>query len=125
MAHFAQLDNNNVVLKVIVVDNKDTADENGNEIESIGVNFCKSLLGPDTNWKQTSYNNNFRKRYAGIGYAYDQNLDAFIRPKPFPSWLLNSSTADWEAPVPRPNDGNFYRWDEATLSWVEVQTVSA
>lgn len=120
MAHFAQLDSNNVVLQVIIVANKDTADANGNEVESIGVAFCKNLLGANTNWKQTSYNNNFRKRYAGVGYTYNPSLDAFVRPKPYPSWVLNTVTVDWDAPIAKPNDGKPYKWDESTRSWVEV-----
>ena len=119
MAHFAELDSNGVVQRVIVVANKDTADANGNELESIGVAFCQKLFGG--NWKQTSYNGNIRKNYAGVGYTYDAGIDAFVPPKPYPSWVLNSSTAQWEAPVPMPNDGAMYSWDEATQSWLEVQ----
>ena len=119
MAHFAELDANNVVLRVIVVSNNDTADgQTGEEIESIGIAFCQRLFGGD--WKQTSYNGKFRKRYAGIGYTYDAALDAFIPPKPYPSWTLDNATADWVAPVPMPNDGKAYSWDEATQSWVEI-----
>ena len=116
MAHFAELDSNGVVQRVIVVANKDTADANGNEMESIGVAFCQKLLGG--NWKQTSYNGNIRKNYAGVGYTYDAGIDAFVPPKPYPSWVLNSSTAQWEAPVPMPSDGGMYSWDEATQSWI-------
>jgi hypothetical protein len=123
MAHFARIDENNVVQQVIVVANKDTADANGNEVESIGVAFCQRLLGG--NWKQTSYNGNFRKNYAGIGYTYDAGIDAFVPPKPYPSWVLNSNTAQWEAPVPMPNDGKMYSWDEATQSWVEVPSAGS
>lgn len=119
MAHFAELDANNIVLRVIVVSNNDTADgQTGEEIESIGIAFCQRLFGGD--WKQTSYNGKFRKRYAGIGYTYDATLDAFIPPKPYPSWTLDNATADWVAPVPMPNDGKAYSWDEATQSWVEI-----
>jgi len=125
MAHFAQLDENNVVTQVIVVANEDTSDVNGNEVEEIGVAFCKKLLGADTNWKQTSYNNTFRVRYAGIGYSYNAELDAFIAPKPFESWVLNTETADWESPVgPAPalteaeiEARSFYRWDEEAGAW--------
>ena len=85
MAHFCMLDENNVVTQVIVVSNEDTSDSNGVEVEEIGVAFCKKLLGADTNWKQTSYNNSMRVRYAGIGYTYNETLDAFISPKPFAS----------------------------------------
>ena len=118
MAHFAELDENNVVTRVIVVANKDTADANGNEVESIGVAFCQRLFGG--NWKQTSYNGNIRKNYAGIGYVYDAAIDAFVPPKPFPSWVLNTNTAQWQAPIPMPTDGKMYSWDEATQSWVEM-----
>lgn len=126
MAHFAQLDENNVVTQVIVVSNEDTSDSNGVEVEEIGVAFCKKLLGADTNWKQTSYNNNFRVRYAGIGYKFYEELDAFIPPQPFASWVLNETTADWESPVgPAPTlteveigAHSFYRWDEEGGAWV-------
>lgn len=126
LAHFAKIDQNNVVEQVIVVSNDDTSDANGNEVEEIGVAFCKKLFGADTKWKQTSYNNNFRVRYAGIGYTYNETLDAFIPPKPFDSWVLNETTADWESPVgPAPeltqeqiDSFSFYRWDEETQTWV-------
>lgn len=118
MAHFAQLDENNVVTQVIVVANKDTADANGVEKEHIGAAFCERLLGGT--WKQTSYNGTFRKKYAGIGYTYNAGIDAFVPPKPHASWTLNNTTADWEAPTPMPTDGKLYNWDEATLSWVEI-----
>ena len=126
MSHFAQLDENNVVTQVIVVANEDTSDANGVEVEEIGVAFCKKLLGADTRWKQTSYNNNMRVRYAGIGYSYNEELDAFIPPQPFASWILNEETADWESPVgPAPTlteseieARSFYRWDEEGGAWV-------
>jgi len=118
MAHFAEIDSNGVVQRVIVVGNKDTSDANGVEKESIGKAFCERLFGG--NWVQTSYNGNFRKRYAGIGYNYDAQLDAFIAPKPYPSWSLNVGTAEWEAPIPMPLDGKMYSWDEAAHAWVEV-----
>ena len=126
MAHFVQLDENNVVTQVIVVANEDTTDTNGVEVEEIGVAFCKKLLGAETNWKQTSYNNNFRVRYAGTGYSYDAELNAFIAPKPFESWVLVEETADWESPVgPAPTlteaqveSRSFYKWDEENLAWV-------
>ena len=123
MAHFAELGENNVVLRVIVVANSDTADAEGNEVEAIGAEFCRNLLGGT--WKQTSYNGNFRKNYAGIGYTFDSARDAFIPPKPFNSWVLNETTCLWEAPVALPQDAGtgdppkFYRWDEDTVNWVE------
>jgi hypothetical protein len=125
MAHFACLDENNIVTQVIVVSNEDTSDVNGNEVEEIGVAFCKKLLGADTNWKQTSYNNTFRVRYAGISYTYNEELDAFVPPIPFPSWVLNNETADWQSPLgaaPALTEEeiearSFYRWDEETGAW--------
>lgn len=125
MAHFAQLDENNVVTQVIVVSNADTSDTNGVEVEEIGVAFCKKLLGANTKWKQTSYNNNFRVRYAGIGCTYNETLDAFIPPKPFDSWVLDETTVNWESPVgPAPilNEtdsrfGCYYQWDEENGEW--------
>ena len=115
MAHFAEIGEDNIVLRVIVVDNKDTSDTDGNEVESIGAEFCRNLLGGT--WKQTSYNANFRKNYAGIGYKFDSQRDAFIPPQPFDSWVLNETTCRWEAPVAYPTDGTFYIWDEPTQSW--------
>jgi len=117
MAHFAQLENN-VVTKVIVVANQDILDENGQENEQKGIDFCSNLLGGT--WKQTSYNGNIRKNYAGIGYTYDETLDAFIAPKPFNSWVLDETTYQWKAPVEMPTDDKKYTWDEETTSWVEV-----
>jgi hypothetical protein len=114
MAHYAQLDANNVVTQVVVIDNRDTADANGVEKEHIGAAFCERLFGGT--WKQTSYNGNIRKNYAGIGYTYRADIDAFVAPKPFPSWILNAN-AQWEAPVAMPTDGQMYSWDEATTSW--------
>lgn len=114
MAHFAQFDEKNVVLQVIVVHNNELLDESGVEQEQLGVNFCKSLFGGE--WKQTSYNGKFRKNYAGIGYTYDAQRDAFIPPKPFPSWVLVEETCQWTAPVAKPE--GMYSWDEATTSWV-------
>jgi hypothetical protein len=117
MAHFAQLDENNKVLQVIVVGNSDILDEGGNESEQIGIQFCKNLLGQDTNWKQCSYNSNFRKNYPGIAYYYDETRDAFIQPKPFESWVLNEDTCQWEAPTPRPTGMDLWVWEEETLQW--------
>ena len=126
MAHFAELDENNIVTRVIVVSNDDIKDVNGVEVEEIGVASCKNLLGAETNWKQTSYNNNFRVRYAGIGYSYNETLNAFIVPKPFESWVLDEETADWQSPVgPAPEltesqveSRSLYRWNEEELEWV-------
>jgi hypothetical protein len=123
MAHFAQLNEENLVTQVIVVANPDTADQDGVENEAIGVEFCTNLLGGK--WVQTSYNANIRKNYAGVGYKYDAALDAFIPPQPFASWTLNEETAQWEAPTPYPEDGKRYTWDEETTSWVEVTEETA
>jgi len=128
MAHFCKLDENNVVTEVHVVANRDTADANGVEKEYIGQAFLEKLFGGT--WKQTSYNGNIRKNYAGIGYTYREDIDAFVPPKPFASWLLNEETAQWEAPTPMPADAGtgeppkMYWWDEATTSWVEVEQSS-
>lgn len=118
MAHFAELDANNVVLRVVVIDNKDTADVNGIEKEHIGAALCERLFGG--RWVQTSYNRNFRKNYAGIGYTFDQQRDAFIPAKPYASWVLDEATCLWNPPVPIPTDGKKYMWDDATVSWKEV-----
>ena len=118
MASFAQLNESYLVTEVIVVNNETIDNLPFPESEPVGVAFCQSLYGSTTVWKQTSYNANFRKNYAGIGYTYDPVLDAFIAPQPYPSWLLNTTTCQWQAPVPYPDDGKTYIWDEATLSWV-------
>ena len=120
MAHFAKLDGNNVVLDVNVVDNQTINNLPFPDSEPVGIAFLTEWSGGYSNWKQTSYNGNFRKRYAGVNYIYETTLDAFIPPKPYPSWLLNTTTCDWNAPVPYPNDGKEYYWDETTQSWVET-----
>lgn len=117
MAHFCKLENN-VVVQCIVVSDKDTADEQGVEKEEIGIAFCSNLLGGT--WKQTSYNGRIRKNYAGIGYTYDETLDAFVPPKPFASWVLDTDKAQWKAPVDMPSDDKRYTWNEETTSWDEV-----
>ena len=122
MAHFAKIENG-VVTQVIVVDNKDCADAAGIEKEYIGAAFCERLLGGE--WKQTSYNGNMRKNYAGIGYTYNADIDAFVPPQPFPSWVLDTNTAQWNAPVAMPEDAGTgdppkrYSWDEVAGNWVE------
>lgn len=118
MAHFARLDENNVVLQVIVVNNEVLNNLPFPESEAIGIEFCQSHFGG--NWKQTSYNGNFRVNYAGIGFTYNEINDVFYAPQPFPSFVLNNQTWQWDSPIPRPNDGKFYRWDEDTISWIEV-----
>lgn len=119
MAHFAQLDENNIVIQVIVVNNEELLD-NGVESEQKGIEFCQSLFGSDTVWKQTSYNNNFRKKFAGIGFIYDPKRDAFYEPKPHLTWVLNNDTCNWEPPIPYPDDGRRHGWDEYTNNWVDL-----
>jgi hypothetical protein len=128
MAHFAKIGLNNKVTDIVSVNNDELKDSNGNEVEKIGVTFLTLLTGWSL-WVQTSVNtiagehtNNgtpLRKNYAGIGYTYDQDRDAFIPPKPYPSFTLNETTCHWESPVPYPTDGKRYGWDETTLQWTE------
>lgn len=118
MAHFAELDQNNVVTRVIVVNDNCLKDENGIENEELGSANLESIYGGK--WIQTSYNNNIRVHYAAIGFSYNQELDAFIPPKPHPSWVLNETTVTWEAPVPEPTDapeGSYYSWNEDLVDW--------
>ena len=106
MAHFAKINNSNVVTEIIVAEQ----------------NFINSgLVGDSFLWVQTSYNNNFRKNFGGIGMTYDKTRDAFIPPKVYASWILNESTCRWEAPVAEPDDGKPYHWNEATTNWVEIE----
>ena len=118
MAHFAEVDENSIVLRVLVVD--DLHESNGQE-------FLATTLGLGGTWIKTSYNTNagvhnnggtpLRKNYAGIGYTYDSGRDAFIAPKPYPSWVLNEESCVYEAPVAYPTDGEMYTWNEETTSW--------
>jgi len=119
MAHFAKLDKSNIVLDVITVNNNVINNISFPESEPLGVAFLQSVFGADTKWAQTSYNASFRYNYAGIGYTFDDVAQAFIPIQPFPSWLLNTETYSWDPPVPYPDDGKSYYWDEDTLSWVE------
>jgi hypothetical protein len=118
MAHFAQLDENNLVTQVVVVNNEDVGNLEFPESEPLGIAFLQQFLGTETVWKQTSYNNNFRKNYGGVGSTYDSELDAFINPKEYPSWVLNRDTVRYEPPAPFPEDGRNYYWDEPSLSWM-------
>ena len=111
MAHFAKLGVGNIIETVHVVSN-DIA-----TTEQAGVDFLNNLYGTRDVWKQTSYNGNIRKNFAGVGYTYDQSRDAFIAPKPFNSWILNETTCQWEAPVALPDTENRYNWNEETTSW--------
>jgi hypothetical protein len=118
MAHFAQIENGTVVNVIVVHNNELLVD--GIEVESKGAEFCHNLLGGV--WKQTSYNNNIRKQYAGVGFTYDAVADVFIAPKPFASWSLDANY-DWQAPIEPPADGKDYLWDEANQVWVESPVI--
>lgn len=120
MAHFAKLDDNNVVVSVHVVNNDVLQNLPFPDSESVGVQFLSNLHS-HPNWKQTSYNATFRKNYAGIGHTYRADIDAFVAPQPYASWTLNVETARWEPPVAMPTDGGMYLWDEDSQQWVEVQ----
>lgn len=115
MSHWAEIDENNKVIRVTVGDNNDP---NGDE----GYQWLLDKLGGT--WIKTSYNGNIRARFAGIGYTYDQERDVFIAPQPFPSWLLNDETTEWEAPVPMPIGDVPHYWDEETLSWLELSNTT-
>lgn len=149
MAHFAQLDENNIVLQVTVVNNSDILDENGNESEEIGIEFCKNLLGQDTKWVQTSYNANFRHKYAGIGDFYDEDhqvfipsehhydeeynrvvldgtsyseeFDDFIPPQPYSAWWYDPERKRWRPPFIKPKDTYQYEWDDSISNWKLIE----
>lgn len=118
MAHFAEIDTDNIVTQVIVVDNSDILNDNGIEDEEVGIKLCSDLFGGI--WKQTSYNSNFRKNYAGIGDLYDVSRDAFIAFPIYDGWILNEDTCRYEAPIPYPEDGQDYKWDDEQENWIIV-----
>jgi len=120
MAYFAQLNENNVVINVTAVNNAALDDTIFPESEPLGVAFLQDLFGYDTIWKQTSYNGNFRGRYAGIDYSYDATLNVFLSPKPYPDWVLEPQTTEWVPPIPYPIDGNTYVWSQPLHAWVKV-----
>ncbi len=126
MAHFAEINEDSIVQRVIVVADEDTADGEGNEVEAIGAQFCADLFGGT--WVQTSYNNNFRLGFAHAGMIYDPEVDGFYDPKPYPSWVWDEEISWWKAPVPYPSpeseeafleDPHFYRWNEENQQWVD------
>jgi len=121
MAHFAKLEDN-IVTDVVVIGDDDCKDEDGKESEAVGIAFCKSLFGANTEWKQTSFNHSIRRRYACIGGSYNASIDAFIAPKPFPSWTMNSENGEWEPPTAKPEDTetHVYMWDEEKQEWFQV-----
>lgn len=116
MAHFAELDESNIVTSVVVVNNASI--DQSNE-EETGIAFLLQITGHDR-WKQTSYNNSIRKNYAGIGYFYDHSRDAFIEPKPYESWVLNEETCQWNSPIEKPDGPTIYLWNEELLNWEEI-----
>lgn len=128
MAHFAEIDALQRVIRVLVVDDVDTQDKKGNEVDSIGMKYLNDGFGGT--WLKTSYNTYgnthrlggtpFRKNYASIGYTYDLARDAFYAPQPFSSWTLKETTCLWEPPIAYPDDGKEYEWNEATTSWKEI-----
>jgi hypothetical protein len=124
MAYFAKLGTGNIIEQVISINNAVITDANGVEQEQLGNDFINKLYNTRDVWKQTSYNGNIRKNYAGVGYSYDQTRDAFIAPKPFNSWVLNEDTCRWEAPVAMPeltqeqiDNKNYYAWNEQIKNW--------
>lgn len=120
MAHFAQLDESATVISVTVVSNADMLDDKGNEQEALGAAVCEAVVGSGP-WVQTSYNSNARNRYAGIGMTYSTDHDAFILPKPYPSWTLDlNDPDDWVAPVPMPTEeceNGSWQWNEEGQNW--------
>ena len=128
MAYFAQLDENNIVTRVLAISDKDCEDPSGQEVEQIGIDYCQSLFSADTIWKQTSFSGRIRKQFAAPGFAYRADLDAFIEPQPYPSWVLNLTTANWESPIgsapdltPEEKERKCqYSWNETNIEWVIV-----
>ena len=126
MATFAELDANYIVINIITVRDEDCGGGNFPESEVIGLQYLDQTFGAGRIWKQGTKSKSFRKNYPSIGGTYDEQLDAFLPAKPFPSWVLNTDTYKWNAPIPKPQDGmppdgtKRYNWDEATLSWIEV-----
>ena len=120
MAHFAKIDSNNVVEQITVIANDNIQDTDFPASEAIGKEYLASI-GLEGEWVQTSYNGNFRTRYAGIDYTYNAELDAFIPPNPYPSWSLDTSIASWVPPQAMPTDSVFYVWDESTVRWIKFE----
>ena len=119
MATFAKIGLNSKVIESLSVHNDVLKDANGMEQEALGIDFLTKLTGWAI-WRQASYNNNMRKNHAGIGFSYDEERDAFIPPKPYPSWLLDEDTCLWDSPTPYPDDGNRYEWNESNQSWDSI-----
>ena len=121
MAHYAELNENNEVIYVSYMDNEIITDENGNEVEELGIQHLHHHHGSHRRWVRTSYGANFRGKYAGQGDIYREDLDIFISSQPYSSWDLNETTGQWEAPIPYPDGGSFYTWNEEIQSWDLVQ----
>ena len=119
MATFAKIGLNSKVIESLSVHNDVLKDANGMEQEALGIDFLTKLTGWAI-WRQSSYNNNMRKNHAGIGFSYDEERDAFIPPKPYPSWVLDEDTCLWDSPTPYPDDGNKYEWNESNQSWDSI-----
>lgn len=119
MAHFAELDADNKVLRILAVDNDKLFDANGQEDEQLGIKYLQNIFGDDTRWVQSSFNRKFRKNHATVDGVYDEEVDAFIGPQPYPSWILNIDTYEWEAPKPFPSVDKFYKWNEDKKRWEE------
>jgi hypothetical protein len=119
VAYFAQLDDTGTVVQVIAISNDDAPDPATEHSEPLGQAFIADVLGLPGEWRQTSYNNNFRKQYCGPGFTYDSDADVFIAPQPFPSWTLDEQH-DWQPPTPMPETEAMWSWDEDTLSWVDL-----
>jgi hypothetical protein len=137
MAHYAELNQSNEVIYVVYMDNEIITDENGNEVEELGIQHLHTHHGAERKWVRTSYGGNFRNKYAGLGDTYREDLDMFISPSPYPSWILNETTGQWEAPVTQPeltqeqiDGGYYYTWDEEahnsdnTTGWILIQLPS-
>ena len=122
MTHYAELDENQKVINVVYLDNEIITDKDGNEVDQLGVNHLHQHHGSDRKWVRTSYSGNFRNKYAGIGDSYIEHLDAFIRPKPYFSWILNEEKIEWEAPIQKPSEYyNDYEWNEEQQSWFSIK----
>jgi len=120
MAYFAKLDENDVVIDVHALNNIEMLTSEGVESEDMGKAFFIRWSGGYSKWVQTSYNGTVRKNYAGIGYTYDRVRDAFIAPQPYPSWILNEDTCQWQSPTSMPTDGKMYQWSEEQKNWIEI-----
>lgn len=122
MAHFAQLDFSNIVMQVVVVDDQVLGDATYPDTEPLGIAFLQSLFGVNTKWKQTSSTGEFRRLYAYLGGIYREDLDVFVRPQPYNSWVYNVVTNDWEPPIPFPSDGETYQWEENGAFWKRTES---